>query len=128
VRIQAKELMMSHQNNELTQYYDQNDTSELLAGAVREQPSGQVEPMVTYALRMPQESLNALRAVAAHHGLKVSALMRPWLLERLSDEDALDHARVQIDVASLLAFIAEHGNRPGPDTPSGSEVELPQAS
>jgi hypothetical protein len=70
-----------------------------------EEPEPVAEPMVTYALRLPQPVLDQLRAVADSRGVKVTALMREWLEERLARESDLGDAT--ISASALLAFVAE---------------------
>lgn len=97
---------------ELRDYYDTTDTSEVLEGATLEQPETSVEPMVTYALRLPQPVLEKLRDVASRRGVRVSGLMRTWLEERLGRESAGQEAVIAVD--DLLALVAERAKiRPG---------------
>lgn len=61
--------------------------------------------MVTYALRLPKPVIDSLRSAAASRGMKVTALMREWLEERLAQADA--HPDAAIPVSALLALVAE---------------------
>lgn len=65
--------------------------------------------MVTYALRLPRQVIDELRAAAQARNVKVTTLMREWLEERLTleshgDEDAT------VPVSALLALVAERGS------------------
>lgn len=44
------------------------------------------KPRRLVALRLEEETLNALRRLAARKGLNYSTLMRMWITERLSQE------------------------------------------
>lgn len=105
-------MTMTRRVEELREYYDTTDTSELLEGATSEQPDTPVEPMVTYALRLPQPVLAKLREVADHRGVRVSGLMRAWLEERLGRESAGQDEVIAVD--DLLALVAKRAKaRPG---------------
>jgi hypothetical protein len=93
------------QLDELREYYDTHDTSADMEGGTWEEPEPVAEPMVTHALRLPQPVLDQLRSVADSRGLKVTALMREWLEERLARESELGD--VTISASALLAFVAE---------------------
>lgn len=96
---------MTRRVDELRDYYDTTDTAEVLEGATLEQPDTSVEPMVTYALRLPQPVLEKLRDVAERRGVRVSGLMRTWLEERLGRESAGQEAVIAVD--DLLALVGE---------------------
>jgi predicted DNA-binding ribbon-helix-helix protein len=59
-------------------------------------------------LRLPKPVIDRLRAAAADRNVKVSALMREWLEERLTLETVGDEATVP--VSALLALVAERGS------------------
>lgn len=98
-------MTMADQTDELREYYDNTDTSELLKDAVLEQPDTTAEPMVTYALRMPKPVLDELRVTAEKHNVRVSTLMRTWLEERLGREAAGQNKVISVD--EILALVAE---------------------
>lgn len=93
---------------DLRKHYDETDTSEQLAGATLEQPASSAEPMVTYALRLPQPVLAALRSRAEQQGVSVSALMRGWLEERLGRESGGRGQVVSVD--DLLTLVAQRAH------------------
>lgn len=91
--------------DEMREYYDRTDTSAELERAELEQPERVAEPMVTYALRLPTPVLDEVRATAERRGVKVSALMRGWLEERLGSESGGQGRVVSVD--EILAFVAQ---------------------
>jgi len=56
------------------------------------------EPAQVYSVRIPVDRLDQLRRLAAERGLKPSALMREWVIERLEDELTHDAPTQQFDV------------------------------
>lgn len=95
---------MVDEMNELREHYDRTDTSAELERAELEQPERVAEPMVTYALRLPEPVLEALRSAAEERGVRVSALMRGWLEERLGSESGGQAKMIAVD--EILAFVA----------------------
>lgn len=102
---------MTDKTNELREYYDNTDTSAELEQATFEQPETTTEPMVTYALRLPKHVLDELRAAADTHNVRVSALMRDWLEQRLATESTSENKVVSVE--DLLALVAERGHPAG---------------
>lgn len=102
---------MADEMDELREYYDNTDTSVLLADAVPEQPEKTAEAMVTYAVRLPKPVLDALRAAADKSDMRVSALIRTWLEERLARESAGQDKVVAVD--DILALVAERSRSTG---------------
>ena len=92
---------------ELRDYYDNTDLSENIEAAERLEPTVD-EPMVTYALRLPKPVMDRMREVAEVRGVRVSALMRTWLEERLVQADDEDRC-ITFQARDLLGFIAERG-------------------
>jgi hypothetical protein len=95
---------------ELVEHYDTTDLAEHIDQASWEEPEAIREPMVTYALRLPKQVIDRLRAAAEHRDIKVSTLMREWLEERLTLEATETNATVP--VSALLALVAERGSSP----------------
>jgi hypothetical protein len=52
-----------------------------------------------YTVRIPVESLEALRTLAQGRGVPPSALMRAWVLERLAFETSLQPATAHVTVS-----------------------------
>lgn len=101
-------MIMADKMDELRDYYDRTDTSDQLEGAILERPDTAAEPMLTYALRLPKPVLDELRAAAERRGMRVSALMRAWLEERLGRESGGQEKVVSVD--DILAFLAERAH------------------
>jgi hypothetical protein len=101
-------MMNPDQLRETAEYYDNADLSEHIEQASWEDPSPMAEPMVTYALRLPQPVIDQLRAAAEQRGVKVSTLMREWLEERLT-VGANYGEEATVPVSALLALVAERG-------------------
>lgn len=99
---------MGKKHDELRDYYDSTDTSDRLKDAVLEQPDTATEAMVTYALRLPTPVLDGLRTAAGARGVRVSALMRAWLEERLGRESGGQQKVVAVD--DILALLAERAH------------------
>ena len=69
----------------LRDYYDR--TSELDQGKkVRHAAMTFPKPRRLVALRLEEETIEAIRRLAAHKGLNYSTLMRMWITERLRQE------------------------------------------
>lgn len=96
---------MTRKIDELRDYYDNTDTAEAVEEAILEEPDTSVEPMVTYALRLPQPVLEKLRDAADQQGVRVSGLIRTWLEERLGRESAGQGEVIAVD--DLLALVGE---------------------
>lgn len=97
--------MMDKELDDIRQHYDTTDTSQVLENATLELPEAPAEPMVTYALRLPQQVLTRLREVADQRGVRVSVLMRSWLEERLGRAASGRDEVIAVD--DLLALVAE---------------------
>lgn len=108
--------MNPEQLRETADYYDNTDLSDHIEQATWEEPGPISEPMVTYALRLPQPIIDQLRAAAQNRNVRVSTLMREWLEERLAIEGTYS-SDATVPVSALLALVAERG-----------EGHLPQAS
>lgn len=104
-------MTMPDKMDELRQYYDNTDTSDLLKDAVLEQPDTTAEPMITYALRLPKPVLDDLRSAADKRNVRVSTLMRTWLEERLGREAAGQDKVISVD--DILALVAERSRPTG---------------
>lgn len=52
-----------------------------------------------YTIRIPVESLEALRTLAQERGLPPSAMMRGWVLERLAFETSLQPATAHVTIS-----------------------------
>jgi hypothetical protein len=102
---------MANKMERLRRYYDTADTSDSLEKATLEQPDTAAEPMVTYALRLPKPVLDGLRTVADEQGIRVTALMRVWLEERLGRESGGKDKVISVD--DLLALVAERSRQTG---------------
>ncbi|WP_046470427.1 CopG family antitoxin [Allosalinactinospora lopnorensis] len=88
--------------DELAEYVDEHDFSaEVESG---EWDDRVVEnPMVTTSLRLPRDVLERLREIAAERGIKVTALMRDWLEQRLATDGADDDVLTVADLRRLIA-------------------------
>lgn len=102
---------MSDKIDKLREYYDRTDTSQELETATLEHPDATAEPMVTYALRLPKPVLDSLRQAAGTRNMRVSALMRTWLEERIATETAGQDRIIAVD--DILALVAERGRPRG---------------
>ncbi|HEY8719317.1 hypothetical protein [Pengzhenrongella sp.] len=87
----------------LRAHYDTTDTSADLEKAT-EDTSAVVEPMVGITIRMPAATLDAARGIARRDGVKVTALLREWVEQRVAD--GVDDERV-VSVADLRRLIAK---------------------
>lgn len=89
--------------DELAAYVDEHDFSaEIDSG---EWDDRVIEnPMITTSLRLPRNVMEQLRAAAEERGIKVTALMREWLEQRLAADDSGDDAFISVaDVQRLIA-------------------------
>ncbi|MET0435200.1 MAG: hypothetical protein ABW025_13635 [Cellulomonas sp.] len=64
--------------------------------------------MVGITIRLPQTTLDAARAVADEEGVKVTALLRAWVEQRLAER--VDD-RTVVPVADLRRLIARAARR-----------------
>ncbi|MGH3942698.1 MAG: CopG family antitoxin [Pseudonocardiaceae bacterium] len=103
------------QLHNFAEYYDTADLTEQIERTNWEETEPATEPMVTYALRLPKPVIDQIRDAAEVRGVKVSALMREWLQERLILESEPGED-VTVPVSALLALVAERGTRRNPRT------------
>lgn len=96
--------MSPDQLGETAEYYDTADLSEHIERASWEEHEQVVEPMVTYALRLPRPVIAQLRSAARARDVKVSTLMREWLEERLVVESQGGGEDATVPVSALLAL------------------------
>ena len=77
-------------------------------------------PMVGIAIRLPVATLDAARLIAHDEGVKVTAMLREWIDQRVAER--VDDARV-VTVADLRRLIAHRAQdlQPGRDT-GGDEL------
>lgn len=97
---------MTESLRRLRRHYDRADTSAELATAELVEPGE--NRMVGITIRLPQATLDAARAVADEEGIKVTALLREWVEQRLAER--VDDASV-VAVADLRRLIARAGRR-----------------
>lgn len=107
--------MNPKQLHNLAEYYDTADLTEHIERTTWEESEPATEPMVTYALRLPKPVIDQIRDAAEVRGVRVSALMREWLQERLILESEPGED-VTVPVSALLALVAERGTRRTPRT------------
>lgn len=87
----------------LRRHFDRTDLGRQIARAERVEPTG-TTMMVGITIRLPTATLDAARAMAAEDGVKVTALLREWVEERVAgrvDDDAV------VPVADLRRLIAQ---------------------
>ncbi|RYV49606.1 hypothetical protein [Pengzhenrongella frigida] len=92
----------------LREYYDETDTSGELEKAKLD-TSVIAEPMVGITIRMPAATLDAARVIARRDGVKVTALLRDWVEQRVAD--GADEEQV-VSVADLRRLIAHNAHQP----------------
>lgn len=92
----------------LRRHYDRTDTSADLASAELVEPGD--NRMVGITIRLPQATLDAAREVADEDGVKVTALLREWVEQRLAER--VDD-RTVVPVAELRRLIARARRAPG---------------
>ncbi len=100
--------MTTHKREDLEAlagHYDTTDTSAELGRASFEDRAA-AEPMVTTSLRLPKPLMDELRAEADAAGIRVTALMRQWLEERLAARDAPNVTVSLAEVQKALAGLA----------------------
>ncbi|MBD8058021.1 hypothetical protein IC607_03455 [Cellulomonas sp. JH27-2] len=95
----------------LAAHYDGVDTSEDLRGAVLDTATVD-EPMVGITLRLPASTLAAARTQARFEGVKVTALLRRWVEQRLAEGTTDDQVISVGDLKRLIARSA-HDRRAG---------------
>lgn len=83
-------------------------------------------PMVGIAIRLPVATLDAARLIAHDEGVKVTAMLREWIDQRVAER--VDDARV-VSVADLRRLIAHRAQdlQPGRDV-SGDRLHTGQAA
>lgn len=83
-------------------------------------------PMVGIAIRLPVATLDAARLIAHDEGVKVTAMLREWIDQRVAER--VDDARV-VTVADLRRLIAHRAQdlQPGRDT-GGDELHAVAAA
>ncbi|PVU81974.1 hypothetical protein DDP54_01930 [Cellulomonas sp. WB94] len=82
-------------------------------------------PMVGIAIRLPVATLDAARQIANDEGVKVTAMLREWIDQRVAER--VDDARV-VTVADLRRLIAHRAQdlQPGRDV-GGDELHAVQS-
>jgi len=95
----------------LAAHYDRTDTSAELERAVLDAAIVE-EPMVGITIRLPASTLGAARALAESEGVKVTAMLRRWVEQRIAEGAADDQV---ISVGELKRLIARtaHDRRAG---------------
>jgi hypothetical protein len=83
-----------------------------------EDASGAAGPMVGIAIRLPVATLDAARAIALGEGVKVTAMLREWIDQRVAER--VDDERV-VSVADLRRLIAHRARdaQTVPEAPAG---------
>ncbi|GLX10677.1 CopG family antitoxin [Microbispora sp. NBRC 16548] len=71
---------------QLAEFYDTADTTELEGEDVEIEPTSRA--MVSRSVRLSRETMNAIRKIADERNVGVTQLMREWILERLTEEQA----------------------------------------
>jgi hypothetical protein len=97
---------MTESVRRLRRHYDRTDTSAELASAEPVEPGE--GRMVGITIRLPQATLDAARAVADEEGVKVTALLRAWVEQRLAER--VDD-RSMVPVADLRRLNARAARR-----------------
>jgi predicted DNA binding CopG/RHH family protein len=69
----------------LREYYDQHSTLQA-GGQIQPVAISFLKPRRLVALRLEEETVSAIKHIAAQKGLNYSTLMRMWLTERLVSE------------------------------------------
>jgi hypothetical protein len=107
--------------DELAEYYDNTDTSELMADAVLETDTVRLSDVwVTTSLRLPQPVLSEVRKAAKRRGGKVTAsdVMREWIEAGLAAEHEYADKMVSLAaVRSALLGVLGKSAEPQPITP-----------
>ena len=89
--------------DELRRHYDEADTSPNLERAELD-TTIVVEPMAGITIRLSSATLDAARVLANERGLRVTALLREWIEERVAEH--AEDTRV-VPVAALKRLIAK---------------------
>lgn len=97
--------------NALRRLYGSTDTSAALERAGLD-TSVVAEPMVGITVRLPASTLDAARRVARAEGVKVTALLRQWIEQRLA-ENTDDEQVVPVSELKRLIARAAHDGRTG---------------
>jgi len=87
----------------LRRHYDRADTSPELERAELD-TTVVTEPMTGITIRLSATTLDAARVLASERGLRVTALLREWIEERVAEQ--ADDTRV-VPVAALKHLIAK---------------------
>lgn len=110
---------MTHAKSKLeriAEHYDATDTSTELEAAMQIEdavrPSVDV-PMATFAVRLPVEVLDRVRAMARRHGWTTSAQIRHWIEAGVAGESG-EEDRV-VPVGALLDLIGRAPRRKDSD-------------
>jgi len=90
----------------LREPYDTTDTSADLENATLD-TSVVAEPMVGITIRISATTLDAARVIARREGIKVTALLREWVEQRVAD--GVDEEQV-VSVADLRRLIAHNAH------------------
>ena len=88
---------------DLRRHYDDADTSPDLERAELD-TTVVAEPMAGITIRLSSATLDAARVLASERGLRVTALLREWIEERVAEQ--ADDTRV-VPVAALKRLIAK---------------------
>jgi len=88
---------------DLRRHYDDADTSPDLERAELD-TTVVAEPMAGITIRLSSATLDAARLLASERGLRVTALLREWIEERVAEQ--ADDTRV-VPVAALKRLIAK---------------------
>ncbi|WP_454049283.1 hypothetical protein [Cellulomonas sp. Marseille-Q8402] len=101
--------MTDDETERLRQYYDTTDLADELARAELVEPSGGAT-MVGITIRLPVATLEAARSMARDDGVKVTALLREWVEQRVAER--VDDTTV-VPVAELRRLIARASRASG---------------
>lgn len=99
---------MTDPTDDLRAYYDTTDVSAELAHAELVEPAGGAT-MVGITIRLPVATLDAARTIARDDGVKVTALLREWVEQRVAER--VDDTTV-VPVAELRRLIARAARTP----------------
>jgi hypothetical protein len=99
-------MMNKDELTELREYYDKTDVADAFADAEPDTRTTN-EVMVSTSIRLPQSLVDKVRAQAVALGIPATALMRQWVIDKATTQQA----NAVVSVAELQQFIAEH-NRP----------------
>lgn len=99
---------MTDETARLREYYDTTDVSTELVHAELVEPAGGAT-MVGITIRLPVVTLEAARTMARDDGVKVTALLREWVEQRVAER--VDDSTV-VPVAELRRLIARASQAP----------------